>query len=87
MLKKILFEIKNLGYISKSNIARKLNISEELVEDGINQLVRMGYIKEIKNVNSCSTSCGNCPYANTCNKTFIKTMEITEKGEKLLNNL
>ncbi|NMB06806.1 MAG: winged helix-turn-helix transcriptional regulator [Tissierellia bacterium] len=87
MLKKILFEIKNMGYISISNIAHKLNMSEELIEDGINQLIRMGYIKENENTNSCNTSCGNCPYANTCNKTFVKTMEITEKGEKLLNNL
>ena len=32
--------------ISKSNISRKLNISEELIEGGFEQLIRMGYIKE-----------------------------------------
>lgn len=46
MLKELLVVIKESSYISKSNISKKLNISEELIEEGFEQLIRMGYIKE-----------------------------------------
>ena len=86
MLKDILVEIKNSNYISKGNIASKLNKPIELIEDGFNQLIRMGYIKVNDNINNCNTLCGNCPYASSCNKIPVKTMKITQKGEKLLVN-
>jgi len=86
LLKELLVEIKNSNYISKSNIAIKLNKPVELIEDGFQQLIRMGYISEEDNLNSCNSYCGSCPYAKTCNKMPVKTMKITEKGEKLLAN-
>ncbi|QQY79824.1 FeoC-like transcriptional regulator [Keratinibaculum paraultunense] len=84
MLKKVLKEIYNSKYISKRNIAHKLNISEELVEEALIQLDRMGYIKKNDNINNCNISCNKCPYANHCNKVPLKTITITEKGKKLL---
>ncbi len=85
MLKEIIKEVKNSNYISKPNIARKLNTSVELIEDAFTQLIRMGYIKEDNGPNSCNLQCGNCPYSKSCNKIPVKTITITEKGEKLLN--
>lgn len=84
MLKELLIEIKNSSYISKASIADKLNKPVELIEDGFEQLNRMGYIREDDNINACDTLCSNCPYASTCNKIPVKTMKITQKGEKLL---
>lgn len=86
MLKEVLKEIDKADYISKPNIAMKLNKSENLIEDAISQLIRMGYIKEDdNNINNCDIGCGSCPYANSCNKIPVKSIIITEKGEKLLN--
>ncbi|NLV76564.1 MAG: hypothetical protein GX023_06225 [Tissierellia bacterium] len=85
MLKEVLKEIYNSNYISKSNIARNLNIPEELVEEAFTQLARMGYIREDNGINDCNISCSKCPYANHCNKISVNSVTITEKGEKLLN--
>ncbi|MCF6466570.1 FeoC-like transcriptional regulator [Clostridium sp. Cult2] len=84
MLKEVLFEINNSNYISKSNIASKLNKNENLIEDAFSQLIRMGYIKE-NDRNSCNSQCTGCSFASLCNKNTVKTVIITEKGEKLLN--
>lgn len=77
-------EIKNSNYISKTNIASKLKIDEKLVEDALYELSRMSYIKENNNINSCNLKCSGCSFAKSCNKFPIKTIIITEKGEKLL---
>ncbi|NLJ77855.1 MAG: hypothetical protein GX329_00680 [Tissierellia bacterium] len=84
MLKDVLREINDSDYISKANIAIKLNRTEGLIEDAFSQLIRMGYIIEDKGVNNCNISCGNCPLARSCNKEFITSIAITEKGYKLL---
>lgn len=84
MLKDVLREINNSNYISKANIAIKLNKSEHLIEDAFFQLNRMGYIKREKTINSCNLKCSKCPYSNSCNNIPIKSITITEKGKKLL---
>lgn len=84
MLKDVLREINDSDYISKANIAIKLNKSEDLIEDAFFQLNRMGYIAEESSINSCNLKCGNCPYSNSCNNIPIKSIIITEKGERLL---
>ena len=84
MLKDLLGVIKVSDYISKSNISERLNISEELVEEGFEQLIRLGYIKEDGRGVKCDIGCGGCPYAKSCDKVPIKTIKITEKGERLL---
>lgn len=84
MLKELLVAIKGSDYISRSDISRKLKISEELVEEGFEQLIRMGYIKEESRGISCDIGCGICPYSKSCGKVPIKTIMITEKGERLL---
>lgn len=84
MLKEVLEEINNSDYISKANIAIKLNTSEGLIEDAFSQLIRMGYIEEDKGISDCEISCGSCPYSTSCNKVYLNTIAITEKGKKLL---
>ncbi len=84
MLKELLVEIKDSDYISRANISEKLEISEELVEEGFEQLIRMGYIKEDARGIKCDIGCDSCPYARSCDKVPIKTIMITEKGERWL---
>ena len=84
MLKDVLREIKNSDYISKNNIAIKLNKSESLIEEAFFQLDRMGYINEDEGMSTCDLPCGNCPYSGPCSTVPVKSFKITEKGEKLL---
>lgn len=84
MLKEILDEIKNSDYISKSNISQSLNVSEDLIDEGFDQLIRMGYIREETSGSSCTIECSGCAYAKSCGHIPVKTVVITEKGERLL---
>ena len=87
MLKDVLREINNSNGFSKSIIGKKLNISEGMVEDLINQLIRMNYLNEDKGSPTCETTCGSCAYAKNCNTTPVKIYKVTEKGKLLLKNI
>lgn len=84
MLKNVLKEIKNEKYISKANIAKKLNTTESVIEQAFSELIRMGYIKEDSS-KSCNSKCNGCSFASLCNRVPINTIIITEKGERLLD--
>lgn len=86
MIKDVLKEISQAKILDKKEIAKKLNITEALVEQAIDQLSRMGYIKEDMGSHSCETKCSSCPMS-TCNSVPLKTLTITEKGRKLLTNV
>jgi len=78
--------IKEEKYISKSKIAKKLNTTEDVVDQAFSQLYNMGYIK-IENSKDCSNhKCSGCSFAAFCNKIPLNTIIITEKGEKILSN-
>jgi predicted transcriptional regulator len=84
LLKEVLKEIKDSKYVSKTSIAKKLNTTEDVIEQIFSELDRMGYIRE-DNAKSCNMKCKGCSFASLCNKVPINTVMITEKGEKLLN--
>ncbi|NLX62391.1 MAG: hypothetical protein GXZ06_07845 [Tissierellia bacterium] len=83
MLKEVLKVIKDSKYISKANIAKELNTTEDVIEQVFSELNRMGYIKEDKTIN-CNMKCDGCSFSSLCNKVPINTIIITEKGKKLL---
>lgn len=84
MLKDILNIINRDGFISKSKISTELNMSDELVEFGFNDLLRMGYLLEDNTSFQCEGSCSGCAYGNSCKKEIIKTYIISEKGNNFL---
>lgn len=84
MLKSVLVEINNSKVYSVPLIARNLNISESMIEDIVEQLVRMGYLAEDLGSPSCETKCSGC-YVTSCNVVPIKMITITNKGKKLLS--
>ncbi len=87
MLKNILKEISEAKIFSISLIANNLNISEALVEDAVEQLLRMGYIVEDMGSPTCETKCSGCSMKSLCKVVPIKTVSITDKGKKLLENI
>lgn len=82
MLKDILREIKETKVYSQASLSRKFNISPPMVEEAMDQLIRMNYLKEDL-APSCQGGCLGCPIKN-CNQNPVKTYTITEKGENLL---
>jgi ribosome maturation protein Sdo1 len=85
MLKDILKAINRDGYISKSMLSAELKTSEGMIEEGINQLMRMGYLIKEETGEDCSTFCVSCPFAKTCNKEVIRTYKISDKGLKIIS--
>lgn len=86
MLKNVLKEIKESRILDTSNIAKSLNITEKLVEELISQLQRMGYVVEDMGSYTCESKCSSCSVSN-CTTIPLKTLSVTNKGEKLLNNI
>ena len=86
MLKNILMELNNSKAFSRSNIAIKLNITEDMVDQLLQQLIHMGCLKEDLGSPACETTCGGCPYANMCGKNPVTIYSITEKGLKLIGD-
>ena len=84
MLKEILQEFGDSRVFSKAKLSDNLNVSEETIEDGIEQLTRMGYLKE-SNTSTCTTGCKSCPYANSCNSQVLNFYTITDRGQVYLN--
>lgn len=84
MLRDILKIINRTGYISRSQLAGELNVSREIVDEEIDQLLRMGYLLEADTGEDCSTSCNKCPFAKNCGKRIVKTFKISAKGGRFL---
>lgn len=87
MLKELLGEIERAAYISKANLAVKMGQPLELIEDGLAQLIRLGYLKEDQGIPDCESFCKGCPYARMCNQVSLTTMSVTEKGRLLLEKI
>lgn len=84
MLKEILRYLNEDAHFSLANLAAKLNASPGAAEAAVQQLVRMGYIKQEKSGQACASSCGGCAFAQQCGKEVVNIYEITTKGKKLI---
>lgn len=84
MLKDILMIIDRDRKISRSHISREINIEDTLVDDGISQLIRMGFILEEEAGADCVVACSNCPFIKSCQKEIVKIFQISQKGKDYL---
>ncbi|HZJ88896.1 MAG TPA: FeoC-like transcriptional regulator [Sphaerochaeta sp.] len=85
MLKEILAQIYRDGYLAKAALARELDLSEEMIDEGIAQLLRMGYLKEEPSGVDCETTkCTGCAFAAMCGKNPVIFYQVTERGKALL---
>lgn len=82
MLRNMLAIIKRDGYISRTSLAEELKVQESMVDEGIDQLLRMGYLIKEETGENCSVTCAKCPFAKTCHKDILTTYVMaTEKGD------
>jgi len=84
VLEDVLREIDQHHGFSKSQISKSLDISEGMLNDLINQLIRMDYLNEIESSIDCDTPCTSCPYAKSCNIVPVKMYQVSHKGKNLL---
>lgn len=85
MLKNVLKEIYEAKVFSKALIGKNLDISEGMVDDLVNQLIRMGYVIEDLGSPTCESKCSGCSISS-CKTIPIKMLSISDKGNRLLNN-
>lgn len=85
MLKRLLNEINRSTMFSRTDIGKKLNISDEMIDNGIDELVRMGYIIEEMGSPICENKCKSCAYSR-CTTIPIKMFTVSDKGKKLLKS-
>ncbi|MFW3147260.1 MAG: hypothetical protein ACMUIE_10680 [Thermoplasmatota archaeon] len=90
MLKEVLLRIAK-GGSSIENISSSLGVSPGEIETAIEQLLRLGYLKEVRSeIKECQPStCPHCPLRQGCtgggrSKTYPRILEVTEKGESAL---
>ena len=83
MLKNILKEIYSFKIFSKPDISKNLNISEDMIDNGIGELIRMGYIIEEMGSPICENKCKSCAYSR-CSTIPVKMFTLSDKGKKLL---
>ncbi len=84
MIKELLLNLEQADYISKPDLAQRLSQPLAMIEAGLADLVRLGYLKLDEGLPSCELPCGGCPYAKTCNQVSVKMLSITEKGHLVL---
>ena len=85
MLKDVLKEINNASVFSLAKIGNTLNLSEDMVDELVGQLVRMGYLIEDMGSPTCETKCSGC-FVSSCNTIPLKMYSVSTKGKALLNN-
>ncbi|MFA7671993.1 MAG: FeoC-like transcriptional regulator [Sphaerochaetaceae bacterium] len=85
MLKEVLNSIYKNGFLARKMVASELKIPEELVDESINQLIRMNYIALEDTGATCTTTCKGCAFANNCGKEIVKMYKITDRGYSLLS--
>ena len=68
------------GVHSYADLARQLDVTEELLEQMLEHLARMGYLRPV--ADGCETHCANCSIANTCDIIGSTRMwTLTERGQ------
>ena len=89
MLIKILKSLAKGGRYSNKLMATELGVDESLVQQMIDNLIRMGYIEKEK-INSCGDGCGSCSSKGSCGSDThsieINIWKVTEKGKKAISN-
>ena len=83
MLERLLTLVGQGGVHSYADLARQLDVSEELLEQMLQDLERMGYLRPV--ADGCEAHCADCPLGEACaigGPTRVWT--LTEKGSSFL---
>jgi len=80
MLERLLSLVGQGGVHSYADLARQLDVTVELVEQMLEDLARMGYLRPV--ADGCEAHCTHCSTANTCDIIGSTRMwTLTEKGQ------
>jgi len=60
MLDQVLRIVAQGGIHTRSELAQRLDVREELLQQMIDELVRIGYLKPV--VGDCNDRCAGCPF-------------------------
>jgi len=84
MIKKTLTILSKMPYLSIKGLSDKLDVSPGMVEALLEDMKRLGYIKE----EQCDSSCSSCQLATFCSgeSNGIIYWQITEKGKKAIES-
>jgi hypothetical protein len=63
-LERLLKMVGEGGVHSYSELARSLRVSDELLEQMVEDLVRLGYLEPVGG--TCSSACGECAMSDLC---------------------
>lgn len=81
MLNEVLSIIARGGIHTRRELAQRLDVSEEFLEQMIDELVRIGYLNPV--VGDCHDRCAGCPFATECTiGGGGRIWALTEKGAK-----
>lgn len=64
MLDQVLRIAAQGGIHTRRELAQRLDVSEELLQQMIDELVRIGYLKPV--AGDCDDRCASCPFAAEC---------------------
>lgn len=64
MLKQVLRIVAQGGIHTRRELAQRLDVGEELLQQMIEELARLGYLKPV--VGDCDDRCAGCPFAAEC---------------------
>lgn len=79
MLKEVLRIVAQGGIHTRGELARRLDVSEELLQQMIEELERLGYLKPV--AGDCHHRCAGCPFATECAIGGAgRIWALTEKG-------
>ena len=79
MLDQVLRIVAQGGIHTRRELARKLEVSEELLEQMIEELARLGCLKPV--AGDCDHRCAGCPFATQCAIGGTgRIWTLTEKG-------
>ncbi|MBU1749933.1 MAG: hypothetical protein KKA73_19800 [Chloroflexi bacterium] len=81
MLEKLLRLVATGGIHSHAVLAEKLDVTEPLLDQMIESLVRLGYLRPVDD--TCPSRCEGCPMHETCGiGSGGRLWVLTERGER-----
>jgi predicted ArsR family transcriptional regulator len=82
MLERLLSLVGQGGVHRYADLARQLDVTEELLEQMLQDLARMGYLRPL--ADGCEAQCAGCPLTKTCALGGpTRVWALTEKGGRL----
>ena len=86
MLDQLLQNLAQGGAHSYADLTRALGVSEGLLQQMIEDLVRMGYLRAVGD--DCQAKCDDCPMAGVCAVGGRgQVWSLTEKGSRIAQKL